>query len=553
MFNIFQGWQESQPFTTYYDVATNQVLTVPNSSYTRQLWQIKGELEPFSRYIMIPRVNPQHRLEFDQVTPQTGIQVYKQVNLEALLANLCLLRQFVVETTPRLLREAYKPPTVSQEDKLREVGLQLRDQLTMVTSEYEELATKYDELLARNCELESMLGDKWADIKLMMSKFREVNVNVQFLESYSEADSHVFVFKNVGLQVDDSKLKRVADSMPGILNWVSNPPSYEVSKGEIILEFDTRDIEQKLDSVQEEWLPTLAQCEENLMVFGARGSGKTSLVNNYVAVTLNQIPDAQVEYLQPKPEQETPLGLVPTALGFEECFTKHTELMGEYMRRNEENKAALKAGQPLPTHPPIFAIYEEFQTMVMKHPNPKVFCKEVETGVSFGRTLGLNFLVTAQVASIRNFPGWTKASLTQYNRLYIGEAIKTAIDYAPTLEDKKAIREQYAMYRASNRQFYGLLMRPNGLTMVYDLPLPGSYQVAEDNVTRFLVQCKRRNFEGHIALNPHLSDMVTGGVLQCPSCGSTKWIPSKYTNAPGTRVVMRCYDSGCNTKLDFNQ
>jgi hypothetical protein len=549
MFNLFQ----SQPFTTYYDVSTGQVLTVPNSEYRRQLWQLKGELEPFSSAILIPKVSQQHRLEFDQVTPQTGIQLYRQVNLEALLANLCLLRTFVVTEMPKLLQAAYKPPVVSLEDKLREVGYQLREQLALVTQDYTQLAKDYDELLARNCELESLLGDKWADIKTIIAKFAEVNISVRFLESYSEADSHVFVFKNVGLQVDDSKLKRVADSMPGLLNWVTNPPSYEVSKGEIVLEFDTRDIEQKLDAVQQEWLPTLAQCEENLMVFGARGSGKTSLVNNYVAVTLNQIPDAQVEYLQPKPESDTPLGLVPTAIGFDECFARHSWLMGEYMRRNEANMAAIKANQPMPHFDPIFAIYEELQTMVMKHPNPKVFCKEIETAVSFGRTLGLNFLCTAQVASIRNFPGWTKASLTQYNRLYIGEAIKTAIDYAPTLEDKKAIREQYALYRASNRQFYGLLMRPNGLTMVYDLPLPNSYQFDTETTTRFLVQCKRRNFDGHLALNPHLRDMVTGGVLQCPSCNSTKWIPSKYTNAPGTKVVLRCYASDCSTKLNFNQ
>lgn len=549
MFNIFQ--LKHNPFTTYLDVSTSKLMTVANQDYTRKLWQVQDELMPYSDAIWVPSIKDDH-LHWEYISPQEGVKLCRHTNLEALLANNTLSREFIFSTVPKLLKrikELDKPPEVVQDPKLVAAYNQAKGHIQDLAEAIKEHSDLNSQLLERINELESMLGDKWQDIKVIIQKFSDVNVRVQFLENFSEGHTHTYVFKNIGLQVDDAKIKRVCDSIPALLNWVSDPPSYEVSRGEITLEFDTRDIESQIDDLQTEWLPEVACSESNLMVFGARGSGKTTLVNNYIAATLNNIPDAQVEYLQPKPEPDTIVGIIPTAVGFEKSFERHEWLMEEYMRRNDLNVKASEQGKPFPQFSPIFAIYEEFQAMVAKAPNAKKLCKDLETAVIFGRTLGLNFLVTAQVASIRNFPGWTKASLTQYNRLYIGEAIKTALDYAPSATNKAEIRDQYKLYLASNREYYGLLSTVEGKNHIYDLPLPETYNFEYEVEPKATVKCNRRDYEINIANNADLRPLIKDSVLTCPDCGSTTWIPHKYLSKPGETVHLRCADKTCKCRL----
>jgi len=549
MFNIFNS-EPTDTSTTYFDVSTQQLKTVPNIEYNRKQSQVIAELYPFSTTILKPTL-VKGRLEFETVHPHDGQKVWHKCNLEALLANLALFRSFIVNQVPALTTLAYKPQQVSQEAKLREAGLKMRNQLQELTQQLEEATELNQQLNQRVAELESMIGDGWQDIKLIITKLAEVNIQVQFLESYSDNDIHTYVFKNVGLSVDQPKLKRVADSMPALLVWVTKPPSFEVSRGEIVFEFDTRDIETQLDSVQQEWLPTIVGSDTNLMVFGARGSGKTSLVNNYIYLTIAEHPESDIEYLQPKAESDTPIDLVPTALGFEDCFARHQQLISEYEARNKKNNECLKQGLDLPVFRPKFIIYEELQAMVAKSENAKQLCKDIETMVSFGRTLGFMVLATAQVANLRNFPGWSRASLTQYNRLYIGEAINTAIDQAPTAATKKSIREQYSLYRSSKRKYYGLLQRPTGESFIYDLPKPLLYHCDTPSSDRFIIKCLRRNYQIPAVLNQHLTDMVRGDTVVCPNCDGDLWIPSQYKALPGSTVPIRCYTKHCKTKTQL--
>lgn len=400
---------------------------------------------------------------------------------------------------------------------------------------------------SKHQQLSELLGDSQEDIKTLILVYQEEGIHLRFIEETEQEGVTVWVFRNLGLGISPQKVEAVAAQLPSVITWLEDTPKTRVRKGCVEIAVDGRLVEEKLDYRQKEWLVDLAKSEENLAIFAPKGSGKTELAINYLGLVAKQVPNCIIEFLQPKPDEVSYIDLggyifQPTYIGFEDCYEGLNRLVDVYTQRNQEKEQAMKAGVTIPKHPPMFWIIDEFQALVMHLDlkEAKALCKDVMNAVSLGRSLGINILIIGQLANVTTYPGWTKAGLSQFNCVYLQDAIQVGIDYSRTSGEKKTLEAQWDEYLNSDRKYYALVRSAARNGVIYDLPKPRQYTDALevqniDSGSRPKLEPIEVVLDKHSSLdtpkgmvtlrqseNPNL-DTNEKGRVKCVKCGSTSF------------------------------
>lgn len=367
---------------------------------------------------------------------------------------------------------------------------QHHEQVVAAATHAIELQNERDNLLQRCKQLESQLSEFLPDeppipddVMDIMRLLASEEIQTEYIDNVNRGGVEIYRFKPL-TKISQSKLDTVTENLPAMFDWVDSKPSATVRKGEIIINVDTRTSADRLNQIQREWLPNLAQTESNLAIFGAKGGGKSELAINYISLILEQIPSAKIEWIQPKPDDFSRFEIngnyyKPNFVGFEDGYYGLNKIIELYQHRNAINTEAFKSDKPTPKWSPVFWIIDEFQSLIAEASkfdyDPKQICKDIQTAVSLGRSLQINILLIGQIANVSIYPGWTKASYYQFNTIYLGDMIGVGAGYSLTSEEKKRIESLLSDYRNSGEKFYGLVREANKTGSIMRLPKPKQY------------------------------------------------------------------------------
>lgn len=382
----------------------------------------------------------------------------------------------------------------SYEQQIEQAMSQIQ-QLTQALMDSEQVEVENRELKQIISNLESELAEYVpklpSDAVDIMRLLASEDIKTEFIDNVNRGGVEIYRFKPL-TKISQIKLDTVCENLPAMFDWIDSRPTATVRKGEIIINVDTRTVNDRIDQVQREWLPNLAQTESNLAIFGAKGGGKSELAINYISLILEQIPSAKIEWIQPKPDDFSRFEIngnyyKPNFVGFEDGYNGLNKIVELYQHRNAINTEAFKSDKPTPKWSPVFWIIDEFQSLIAEASkfdyDPKQICKDIQTAVSLGRSLQINILLIGQIANVSIYPGWTKASYYQFNTIYLGDMIGVGASYSLTSEERKRIEMQLSDYRNSGEKFYALVREANKSGSIMRLPKPKQYVKNEGEIT----------------------------------------------------------------------
>ncbi|MFM6397594.1 hypothetical protein, partial [Planktothrix sp.] len=138
------------------------------------------------------------------------------------------------------------------------------------------------------------------DIRLILSLFSKKNIRLNYLESLDNCGvlSHIFEILS---EYSESNIKEVLSQLPGLSENFESSPNYSIGKGKLKVIIDSRTSKDKIKNYKG-WLEKIAQSESNLLILGARGTGKSELANNYSALIHNLLGKFDFKFIQPKPD-----------------------------------------------------------------------------------------------------------------------------------------------------------------------------------------------------------------------------------------------------------
>lgn len=396
------------------------------------------------------------------------------------------------------------------------------------------------------------------DIRLILTLFSKKNIRLNYLESLDNCGvlSHIFEILS---EYSESNIKEVLSQLPGLSENFESSPNYSISKGKLKINIDNRTAKDKIKNYSG-WLEKIAESQSNLIILGARGTGKSELANNYSALIHGILGNFTFKFIQPKPD-DTSVFMIgnkpikPDYIGFmdipgiKNAYDGLEELNGVIHKRLEDNTKRIAAGLPCHNWESQYWIIDEFQQLILQAKSfdkkPEDVSLSVRNAVSLGRSLKIYVLAIGQIANVSVLK-WNIGDLYQFCQIYLGDAIRNGIDYAPNKPDIELLENEFNLFRNSDIKYYGLVREMGNKGYIAQLPEAREYFTessqpiteSSQNPTPSqeleVIQCEVLSASHHVPSHPITPSKTP--IIECPNCGSFESV----RNGKNRRKCKKC-------------
>jgi hypothetical protein len=162
-----------------------------------------------------------------------------------------------------------------------------------------------------------------------------------------------------------------------------------------------------------------------------------------------------------------------------------------------------------------------------------------------GRSLKIYVLAIGQIANVSVLK-WQIGDLYQFCQIYLGDAIKNGINYAPNKHDIESLENDFNLFRTSDIKYYGLIREMGDKGYIAQLPNSREYFtessliIPESSQYTSLSQ-PLETIDVKVLESSHLitSQTVTSSksqVIACSHCGSFDTVK----NGKNRRKCKKC-------------
>ncbi|MFM6211287.1 MAG: hypothetical protein ACKPFB_05830, partial [Planktothrix sp.] len=396
------------------------------------------------------------------------------------------------------------------------------------------------------------------DIRLILTLFSKKNVRLNYLESLDNCGvlSHIFEILS---EYSENNIKEVLSQLPGLSENFESSPNYSIGKGKLKINIDNRTAKDKIKN-HSGWLEKIAESQSNLIILGARGTGKSELANNYSALIHQLLGKFDFKFIQPKPDDMSVFlignkEVKPDYLGFidipgiKNAYDGLEELNNVIHERLEDNTKRIASGLPCQNWQPQYWLIDEFQQLILQAKSfdkkPEDVSLSVRNAVSLGRSLKIYVLAIGQIANVSVLK-WQIGDLYQFCQIYLGDAIKNGINYAPNKHDIEVLENEFNLFRNSDIKYYGLIREMGQKGYIAELPNEREYFVMPSHIIPDnphhptssqelkVIQDKLLNPSHTITSQPITRSKTT--IIECPHCGSFESVK----NGKNRRKCKKC-------------
>ena len=325
------------------------------------------------------------------------------------------------------------------------------------------------------------------DVRLILTLFSKKNIRLNYVESSDNFGILTHIFEILS-EFTESNIKEVLAQLPGLSENFESSPNHSISKGKLKVIVDSRSSKDKIKN-HSGWLERIAQSQSNLIILGARGTGKSELANNYSALIHQILGKFTFKFIQPKPD-DTSVFLIgnkpikPDYLGFmdisgiKNAYDGLEDLNGVIHERLESNTKQIANGLQCREWEAQYWIIDEFQQLILQAKSfdkkPEDISLSVRNAVSLGRSLKIYVLAIGQIANVSVLK-WNIGDLYQFCQIYLGDAIKNGINYAPNKYDIESLENDFNLFRTSDIKYYGLIREMGNKGYIAQLPNEREY------------------------------------------------------------------------------
>ncbi|HEY9863319.1 MAG TPA: hypothetical protein V6D21_03975 [Candidatus Obscuribacterales bacterium] len=388
------------------------------------------------------------------------------------------------------------------------------------------------------------------DVRLILNLFSKKKIRLNYLESSELAGVLTHIFEPLS-EFTDSLIKEIIGQLPGLSETFETVPNYSISKGKLRISIDNRTAKDKIKN-HSGWLEKIASSESNLLILGARGTGKSELANNYSALIHNILGKFDFKFIQPKPDNFSVFylgdkAIKPDYLGFQTvtgCLSAYQgleALNNTIHARLEDNTIRMNAGLKCREWDAQYWLIDEFQQLILQaesfNQNTKKVSLSIKNAVSLGRSLKVYVLAIGQVPNVAQFPGWNVSDFSQYVQIYLGDAIKVGIGYSIDDGEKKELMSDFEVFRNSDIKYYGLIREMGVKGYIAPLPqsreyftnpsqiIPESSQIIPElshnpTPSQELETITVKVLSASHPVPSHSVPPLKTPIIECPNCGS---------------------------------
>lgn len=390
------------------------------------------------------------------------------------------------------------------------------------------------------------------DIRLILTLFSKKNIRLNYVESSEIAGVLHHIFEPLS-EYSEANIKEVLSQLPGLSENFESVPYYSIGKGKLKVIVDSRTAKDKIKN-HSGWLEKIAQSQSNLIILGARGTGKSELANNYSALIHGILGQFTFKFIQPKPD-DTSVFLIgnkpikPDYLGFmdipgiKNAYDGLEDLNGVIHTRLEDNTKRIAAGLPCREWDAEYWIIDEFQQLILQaksfNKKPEDVSLSVRNAVSLGRSLKIYVLAIGQIANVSVLK-WQIGDLYQFCQIYLGDAIKNGINYAPNKHDIEGLENEFNLFRNSDIKYYGLVREMGNKGYLAQLPNEREYFVESSHAITELSQESEpitvKVLESSHPITTHPITPSKTAISECPHCGNMESVK----NGKNRRKCKKC-------------
>lgn len=386
------------------------------------------------------------------------------------------------------------------------------------------------------------------DIRLILTLFSKKNIRLNYVESSDNFGILTHIFEILS-EFTDSNIKEILAQLPGLSENFESSPNHSISKGKLRVIVDSRTSKDKIKN-HDGWLERIAQSQSNLIILGARGTGKSELANNYSALIHSILGNFTFKFIQPKPDDSSVFlignkPIKPDYLGFmdipgiKSAYDGLDDLNGVIHERLESNTKKIASGLPCQNWDAQYWIIDEFQQLILQAKSfdkkPEDISLSVRNAVSLGRSLKIYVLAIGQIANVSVLK-WQIGDLYQFCQIYLGDAIKNGINYAPNKHDIELLESEFNLFRNSDIKYYGLIREMGNKGYIAQLPNSKEYFI---NPSQIIPESSQ--------IIPELSQHPTASqkleVIQCEVLSASHHVPS-HPITPSKSRVFECSHCG---------
>ena len=403
------------------------------------------------------------------------------------------------------------------------------------------------------------------DIRLILTLFSKKNIRLNYVESSNNFGILTHIFEILS-EFTESNIKEVLAQLPGLSENFESSPNHSISKGKLRVIVDSRTSKDKIKN-HDGWLERIAQSQSNLIILGARGTGKSELANNYSALIHSILGNFTFKFIQPKPDDSSVFlignkPIKPDYLGFmdipgiKSAYDGLDDLNGVIHERLESNTKRIASGLPCQEWEAQYWIIDEFQQLILQSKSfdkkPEDISLNVRNAVSLGRSLKVYVLAIGQIANVSVLK-WQIGDLYQFCQIYLGDAIKNGINYAPNKHDIETLESEFNLFRNSDIKYYGLIREMGNKGYIAQLPnskeyfinpsqiIPESSQIIPElsqhpTLSQELESITVKGLESSHPIPSHPIPPSKSALFECPNCGSFESVK----NGKNRRKCKKC-------------
>jgi hypothetical protein len=217
--------------------------------------------------------------------------------------------------------------------------------------------------------------------------------------------------------------------------------------------------------------------------------------------------------------------------------------------RLEDNTKRIASGLPCYNWEPQYWIIDEFQQLILQAKSfdkkPEDVSLSVRNAVSLGRSLKVYVLAIGQIANVSVLK-WQIGDLYQFCQIYLGDAIKNGINYAPNKHDIEVLENEFNLFRNSDIKYYGLVREMGNKGYIAQLPNEREYFVESSHTipdnphnptsSQELEVLPIKVLESSHPITSHPITPSKTQIIECPNCGSFE----NVKNGKNRRKCKKC-------------